>query len=120
MLVRCFCVWQSPWRWQGCERDTAALLLTAAVGSQLRVCSSQYFPTHLQEFVVVSFSFLADTVSLAGLRKRHTPFVSLEAFYTAAFGCDNHGRSLVCGLLENVLQNVFSIGCSRDTHHLCH
>ena len=32
-----------------------------------------------------------DTVSLAGLRKRHVPFVSLEAFYTAAFGDGSDG-----------------------------
>ena len=35
---------------------------------------------------------VADTVSLAALRKRHTPFVSLEAFYVAAFGDGSDGR----------------------------
>ena len=33
-----------------------------------------------------------DTVSLAALRKRHVPFVSLENFYYAAFGDGSDGR----------------------------
>jgi len=35
---------------------------------------------------------VSDTVSLAGLRKQHTPFVSLEAFYFAAFGDGSDGK----------------------------
>eukprot|EP00802_Teleaulax_amphioxeia_P015477 Tamp_15568.p1 GENE.Tamp_15568~~Tamp_15568.p1 ORF type:complete len:396 (+),score=69.70 Tamp_15568:50-1189(+) len=35
---------------------------------------------------------VADSISLAGLRKKHVPFVSLEAYYSAAYGDGSDGR----------------------------
>jgi hypothetical protein len=56
-------------------------------------------PLRVQTYSILALSpstgvmeMVPDTVSLAALRKRHQPFVSLHGFYAAAFGDGSNGK----------------------------